>query len=264
MLVTHKTFDWSLTNRDLVIFMPNWGRGDYIRQTVQTIQTSIPRNRWIVIVANDRRHEDLSDLEEYNTYYFTFPHDDQAGRGDAFMRNIMIKYGQNQLLFQKDPEIIIEGDFIKSCLEHPDKLWRVAGNAMKIRSTITQKYMGGKATLQDCKQNCDRIPIIEAKHVFMHFGFCVSRQFLQDMHGYDEDYKHMYCADRDLWYRMIARGLPQHMNTNFPPIHLWHEVPWFPDTPENIRRYDEMKTIFANKNPSAWLRNPQEWGEGGM
>lgn len=267
MLITPEEFDWSITNRELVIFMPNWGRGEYIRKTVAKIETVVPLDKWIVVVINDRIHEDLSDLDGFkNTVYMTFgPERSKEGRGDSFMRNIAIKRCQSKWFFQKDPEIIVTGDFIKHILECPTDMYRLSGPATKTRQNTTEKFLRGKATIQECLRDANQYPIDPDKFVYFHFGFAVKTAILQEMKGYDEDYKKMYCADRDLYTRLIAKGVTPTFDKQCKPIHLWHEVPWFPDNPKTKSDYAEMQAIFAKKNPNKFIRNQNIlWGDGGF
>jgi hypothetical protein len=265
MISTLENFDWSITNRKLVIFMPNFGRGEYVRKTVQTISTTIPREDWLVVAINDRVHEDLSGLEEnYNTVYLTFgPERSKEARGDAFMRNVIIKRCQSEWLFQKDPEIVVHNDFIKHILECQTDMYRLSGPASKVRQATTQKFLQDQATIQECIQDSDKYTINEKQFVYFHFGFAVKTAILKNMRGYDEDYKKMYCADKDLYARLMASGVRPTFDAKCKPIHLWHTVPWYPDNPENKADYARMKAIFASKDPKQTIRNDEHsWGEG--
>ena len=264
-MVTLENFNWSITDRKLVIFMPNFGRGEYVRKTVQTIITAIPKENWIVVVINDRIHEDFSDLEKNdNTVYLTFgPERSKEGRGDAFMRNIIIKHCQSEWLFQKDPEIVIQHDFIKHILECPTDMYRLSGPARKVKRGTTQKFLQDKATIEECFQDSDSYPINKNQFVYFHFGFAVKTSILKGMRGYDEDYKKMYCADKDLYVRLMASEVRPTFDDQCKPIHLWHTVPWYPDNPENKANYESMKSLFASKDPKQTLRNDEHtWGEG--
>lgn len=265
MLVTSDNFDWSITNRELVIFIPNWSRADYIRKTIAKIETVIPPDKWIVLVVNDRIHEDLSDLDGFeNIVYLTFgPERTKEGRGDGFVRNIAIKRCQSKWFFQKDPEIIIQGDFIKHILDCPTDMYRLSGPARKTRRNTTERFLQGQATVKECFQDADQYPINPAKFVYFHFGFAVKTDILRHMRGYDEDYKKMYCADRDLYGRLMAQDVRPTFDQKCKPIHLWHDTPWFPDNSETKGDYAEMQALFATKDPKQFIRNnPDTWGEG--
>jgi len=264
-MMTLDSFDWSITNRELVIFIPNWGRGEYVRQTVKTIDTMVPLNKWLVVVINDRIHEDLSDLDGFeNTVYLTFgPERTTEGRGDAFMRNVAIKRCQSKWFFQKDPEIIVTGDFIQNILNCPTDMYRLSGPAQKTREDTTKRFLQGKSTIYECSKDADDYTIDPDKFVYCHFGFAVKTKILRDMRGYDEDYKKMYCADRDLYMRLMAQGIQPTFDPQCHPIHLWHTLPWYPNTPKTKADYAEMQSLFASKDPQQFIRNnPDTWGEG--
>lgn len=262
-MITLDNFDWSITNRELVIFIPNWGRGKYIRKTIATIKTSIPQDKWIVLVINDRIHEDFSDLKNQNVVYLTFGSDaSKEERGDAFMRNIAIKRCCSRLFFQKDPEIIITGDFIAHALNCPTDLYRLGGPAIKVPQDISEQFLQDDATIQDCESKGKPYPIHQHIFVCFHYGFCVPTKILKNMHGYDEDYKLPYCADHDLYDRLMAQGIHPTMDNECHPLHLWHQYPGFQNKSQAKPNYDKMKAIFASKNPKNWLRNPKGWGNG--
>lgn len=265
MISTLENFDWSITDRKLIIFIPNFGRGEYVRKTVQEIETAISRKDWLVLVINDRIHEDFAGLETTaNIAYLTFgPTRSREGRGDAFVRNIAIKRCQSEWLFQKDPEIIVQNDFIKHIIECQTDMYRLSGPASKVRRATTQKFLTGQATVDECVQDADHYSINESQFVYFHFGFAVRTSILKDMRGYDEDYKKMYCADKDLYARLMATGVKPTFDEQCKPIHLWHTVPWYPNSPENEANYAKMKAIFASKDPKQIVRNDEHtWGEG--
>lgn len=265
MLIKFEDFDWSITNRRLVIFIPNFGRGEYVRKTIQEIKTIVPHKDWLILIINDRIHEDFSDLDSTkNIVYLTFgPERNKEGRGDAFIRNIAIKRCQSKWFFQKDPEIIIQNDFVKHILECQTEMYRLSGPASKVRKGTTQKFLADKATVAECLKDADHYPINENQFVYFHFGFAVKTSILKKMRGYDEEYKKMYCADKDLYARLMSAGIKTTFDQQCKPIHLWHIVPWYPDSPENKANYAEMRAIFANKDPKQTLRNNEHtWGEG--
>lgn len=264
-MMTLDNFDWSITNRELVIFIPNWGRGEYVRKTIAEMDTHVPLNKWLIVVINDRIHEDFSDLDGFeNTVYLTFgPELNKEGRGDGFIRNVAIKRCQSKWFFQRDPEIIITGDFIKSIIECPTDMYRLSGPAKKTRQATTERFLRGEATVQECSEDSDQYDIDPNKFVYFHFGFAVKTKILQDIRGYDEEYKKMYCADRDIYSRLMAQGVIPTFDPECKPIHLWHTIPWFPNNPKTIADYKEMQQIFANKDPNQFIRNnPETWGEG--
>lgn len=264
MLVKFEDFDWSLTNRELVIFIPNWGRGNYIRQTIKTMETRVPYDKWIIIVGNDCQHEDLSDLESQNVVYFTFGADRNRpqDRGGGFVRNMVIKRSHSRWFFQRDPEIIIENDFIDHILQCSTDMYRLGGPARKTRQNTTKRFLREQATIAECKQDADVFQINPQYFVYANFAFAVHTKILQDMRGFDEDYGQTYCYDRDLFVRLINNGVMITSDPKCTPIHLWHPTPSFPNTSKTIGDYNEMKAMFASKDPKQIVRNPNGWGEG--
>lgn len=266
MIVIPEDFDWSLTDRELVIFLPNWGRANFIRRIMSTIQTSIPKEKWIILVGNDRQHEDLSDLADQNVVYFTFEPDAKREqyRGGGFIRNMAIKNSRSKWFFQKDPEVIIEGDFIANILACPTDFYRLCGPAFRVRQNVTERFMKHQATVGDCRQESDRKPIDSNNFVFFNFAYGVKTQILKDMRGYDEDYGGTYCYDRDMYYRLMAQGIETTMDPQCHPVHLWHSTPSFPDTHQTRDEYEAMKRMFASKDSKDVVRNdPKTWGKGG-
>ena len=66
-------FDWSCTARDLVLFIPNYGRKNYLRSCLASLtHTRVPRERWLVLVGNDGLDEPMNNLTaEFNLQWFT-------------------------------------------------------------------------------------------------------------------------------------------------------------------------------------------------
>jgi len=263
-MVTENNFDWSVTERPLVVFMPNWGRGNYIRKTVAAIKTEIPRDQWIVLVANDGVHEDLSDLKDQNVVYFTFQRPNISERNGCFIRNFVLRRLRSAFVFSKDPEIIVVGDFIKRILEDCDRpLYRLGGAAFKADREVTNRFMANDATIDDCIAHSQRLPIMPEQHMIMHYGYSMPVKILQQIRGYDEDYSiSPYCEDRDLFYRLKAMNIRPFVDQSCFPVHLWHEMKFFPNTPENSARYERAKALFRSKDPSQAMRNDNDWGTG--
>lgn len=264
MLVKYEDFDWSLTDRELVIFIPNWGRGNYIRKTIEVMKTSVPHDKWIIIIGNDCQHEDLSDLKDHNVVYFTFDANRERpqDRGGGFIRNMVIKRSLSRWFFQRDPEIVIENDFIAHIIECLTDMYRLGGPARKTRQNTSKRFLQGQATVLECKQDADIFLINPQHFVYANFAFAVRTQILKDIRGFDEDYGQTYCYDRDLFVRLINKGITITADPQCTPIHLWHPTPSFPNTPETIADYNGMKAMFATKDPKQIIRNPYGWGEG--
>lgn len=264
MLVKFEDFDWSLTERELVIFIPNWGRGNYVHKTLKAMTTKIPCDKWIIIIGNDCQHEDLSNLVDQNVVYFTFDaeRDRPQERGGGFIRNMVIKRCRSKWFFQRDPEIVIENDFIDHILQCPTDMYRLSGPTKKVRKGTSERFLQGQATIEDCKQDADEYPINPQHFVYANFAFAVRTQILKDMRGFDEDYGQTYCYDRDLFVRLVNSGIKITSDPECKPIHIWHPTPSFPNTSKTISEYDAMKAMFASKDAKQIVRNPHGWGEG--
>lgn len=265
MLVTLDDFDWSVTDRELVFFMPSWGRGHFIRKTVETMKTNISRDRWIIVVGNDCEHEDLSDLKDQNVVYFTFDANRTRPqeRGGAFIRNVAIKRSRSKWFFQKDPEIIIENDFIANILNCPTNYYRLGEPGYRIKEDMAKRLMQGHITIAYCKQHSQQHAIDPQHHVYSNFAFAVPTQLLQNIRGFDEDYGQTYYYDTDLFARLQSYGVKITSDPQCNPIHIWHPTPSYPNTPKTKAEYEAMGVMFASKDPKQIVRNPIKWGEGG-
>ncbi len=264
-MITPENFDWSVTNRELVIFMPSWNRGHFVRRTIEIMKTNVPSDKWVIIVGNDCAHEDLSDLYSKNVFYFTFAPDTprRQERGGAFIRNIIIKRCRSKWFFQRDPEVIIEKDFIKNIIECPTNFYKLSGPIHRVNQETTEKFMKNQATLDDCKRDSKTYPIKKDHFVNFNMAFAVPTKILQEINGYDEDYGETYYYDTDLYYRLMSYGVKITMDQECKPIHLWHPIPSFPNNSKTISEYEAMGIMFNSKNPQETIRNPHSWGEGG-
>lgn len=263
-MITHKTFDWSITNRDLILLVPNFGRGNYIRRVLDSlIKTVVPSDKWMILVANDSIHEDFSDLEAKNLHYFTFDRSPPWERGDAFMRNIVIKYGQSKMLAQKDPELFYTGDFIKGCFDHPEVLYRCGGLSYSCEKKDTDLYFSGKINAEELQKRTHEHQIDERSYVCWHFGHCAPMEAFRKLGGYDEDFKTYGYVDADMHNRLMKSGLAQYFDQNCRPIHLWHPKPQVYTDTEDKKRFRNNTILYNKKRGEGIVRNEGvEWGEG--
>lgn len=261
---TFKNFDWAITAKDLVLFVPNFGRGRYIRKVLDSlIKTDVPTYKWIILIINDGIHEDFTDLKEKNVYHFTFERSPIWERGDAFMRNIFIKYGQSKMLAQKDPEIFYTGDFIKGCFDHQDVLYRCGGYTLQATQKETENYLNGCDNLDILMRTSRSIPILEDRFVFWHYGHCAPMESFKKLGGYDEDFKRYGYVDTDMHDRLMKSGLKQYFDKNCVPVHLWHEKPKVYTDATDKKRYEEMGILYNKKRDTGIIRNEGvNWGEG--
>lgn len=169
-MTTNRNFDWGQTQKDLLLIIPNYGRGKYIRKTIDnTINTSIPRDKWVILIINDGIEENFDDLKDKNVLYFTIERKSLHERGDAFGRNVAIKYGQSKLFSQKDPEIFLSGDAIKGCFDHPDILYRCGGQAHICQKENTELYFDNKINIDELQKRAHKFPISAERFVYWHY-----------------------------------------------------------------------------------------------
>jgi len=264
-MTTFKDFDWSITNRELVLLVPNFGRGRYIRKVIDSLTaTCIEKSQWIILIINDAIHEDFSDLADKNVAYFTVDRIDKYERGDAFMRNICIKYSQSKMIAQKDPEIFYTNDFIDGCFDNQGVLYRCGGSSYLAKEHDTNEYLSGNIDKDRLIKNADRYPITE-KFVYWHFGHCAPIESFRNLNGYDEDFKYYGYVDTDMWDRLMKSGLKQRIDSACSPVHLWHPKPHFKTHERDIKRYEAMGRLYNSKiNGSIVANNNTNWGEGDL
>jgi len=266
-----KNFDWEITKRKLVIFMPNYNRGRLIRFIVKNIDTVIDKSDWVIIVGNDNIHDDLSDLVQYNTFYFTLLSDDITEyRNSGFIKNYCIKRCMSELLLHKDSEIVLEGDFIYKILN--SRLpWR-PGNAYNLNEIQTQNYLDGEGL-----NNIVPTYIVQPNrfgtatkmrdiisqssgglNISSFFGgsFCVETEVLKRFHGYDERYEYYGFEDSDIFCRLMHDRKFMNIDYSTNLIHLYHEI-----TPKSDYKIQKMSDVFIRSNPKLVVRNADRWGE---
>ena len=261
MAITQHNFDWAVTERDLVIFVPNFGRRDYLVATLERFATAVPTDRWITVVVNDGLHEDLSDLaERFNLAWFTFERNPAVERNGCMIRNYFIRRCRSRLLCTRDPEIFIEGEhFVESVLALPPGMVYRTGGMTELRDIDVQKVFNNPRTvplnqLQPLRVWHTRRGISEG----FHAGVTIETAQLVAMRGYDEDYAYAYgYEDWDMLHRLVAAGLKIQIDPRVWTYHVWHPRPkfWGRTLPSNAR-------TFESKDPKQIVRNGEEWGEG--
>lgn len=146
---------------DAVLFIPNHGRGDLVRFSIENIKTYIPNDRWLIIVGNDNVNEDFSDIADRNVRYFTIDVGSPSERSGSFIRNYFIKRCNARIIIQKDPEVIIVGDFISNIIRSGCG-WR-PGHIIKVDSDfVTNTILHGRCGLDYIS------PMVESQ-VMSHF-----------------------------------------------------------------------------------------------
>lgn len=290
---TLHTFDWSLTERRIVMLVPNFGRGHLFRAALHHFRTQLAAEDYLILIANDGIEEDFSDLAPQSVAYFTLRRSDPSPRNGAKLRNAVIKRCRSEWLFQRDPEILLEGDVLARCLDSHAQTHRVGqvalldratsdvlhGIAMNARhaSTIAQREGAGEsipaassnsATL--AAHPCTSPPLLSTlswrkidpnASTFLHFGFGARTSLLQSIRGYDEAFTHYGYEDVDLFERLRTLGeLPQ-PDFDTHAAHLWHEP--LPVGAGSVK--DDaiaMRQIYLDHKSLGPVRNPHNWGEG--
>lgn len=226
----------------LVIFIPNWGRGNLIRKYLRQFKTGLSPDKYKIVIGNDGIEENFDDLVEQNIFYFTI-HRGSEPRNGCFIRNYVIRNARCKNLFQKDPETELspsnDYDWIKAYTEDLPGLIRP-----------------GK-TLDDVS---DRMLLSEipGRSYRYHWGYVIPRQKLVDFGGYDEDYTLYGYEDTDLYYRLFYNEYPIIMDDKLIAVHHYHDIAT--SVYEDVAK---MKEIFENKNLYEFVRNQgKDWGRG--
>lgn len=269
-----QNFDWSATEKKLVIFMPNYNGKRLTEQSILRMQTTIPTDQWMILIGNDNVDDDWDHLRTQNVASITLLRDNKEPRNGAFIRNYVIKRCRSVLFLQKDGEVVIEGDFIHSCIRqcHDEFGWR-PGYAVALSVMDTGSYLDGRPV--DLGQLSREIePVVSCPDLslvkeyllrrngqvnfisYYHYAYCVETAWLQTMHGYDEDFKYYGWEDVDMYLRLAERGVKIFPDYKCYAVHLYH--------PSTVNRpmLNAMAQVFQSKDPTQWRRNPERWGEG--
>ena len=269
-----QNFDWSSTEKKLVIFMPNYNGKRLTEFSIQRIQTAVPTDQWMIIVGNDNVDDDWEHLRTRNVASITLLRDDKNPRNGAYIRNYVIKRCLSQRFLQKDGEVVIEGDFIFNAIQqcHDNHGWR-PGHAVALSVTDTGLYLDGRSSnLDSISREIEPVvpcPDLNRTKEFLlrrngqvnfisyyHYAYCVPTVWLQSMRGYDEDYRYYGWEDVDMYLRLAERGVKITPDYQSYAVHLYHA------STVNPPMLNAMANIFRTKDPSEWRRNPVKWGEG--
>jgi hypothetical protein len=268
-----KNFEWSITKRKVCIFIPNYGKREELVFSINNIQTEVPEEDWVIIVGNDGIDVNLDCLKSKNVYYYTLHRKSNESRNGAFNRNYAIKRCQSEWLIQKDPEVILQGDFIKKVLDSQEG-WR-AGNVYVLPRGLSKELVQENDFSVLKFSACISIypvKILDSKYAkyiivaedgkpnfssYFHYAYAMRTRILQEMQGYDEFYLYYGYEDSDMFVRLLAMG--QHLipDNDITAIHLHHER----DKGFNLQDLKKMRQVFIAKDPKQIKRN-QTWGEG--
>lgn len=263
--MSFKNFNWNKTSVELLIIIPNFNRADYIKKTIEnTLDTSINPNKFKVMIIDDGPINDFSDILNENILYVNINRSAPWERSDGPPRNVAIKYSQSKMIAQRDPEILYTGDFVKGCFNHPNELYRCGGFAHLSKKQDTELFMNDQIDINELQQKAQKFPITE-RFVYYHYGWCVEREILVKLGGYDESYKYYAYADTDLFDRLMKFGVKQFIDKSVQPIHLWHNKPDTKNDSIAIKRELINRRLYESKKNESIIRNiGVDWGTGDL
>jgi len=251
-------FDWSCTNREFVMFVPNFGRKHLLAPTVKRFQTTVSQDKWMWLVVNDGREEDLSDLESYNLRWFNFERE-PIERNGCMIRNFVIKRLQSKWLCSKDPEIICPIDIVSKIIDCENMVYRAVAN-IELNEQETQTVLDNPFTDLTKLSVLRQWSATKKTYQGFHHLFCTRTQTLKDMQGYEEDFRDGYgYEDVNLLERLMAGNIKLVIDNDLVTYHIHHPI---------IRKFH--KTILSNEatykrkvaNLTIVANQGGEWGGG--
>ncbi len=259
--INQDNFDWSVTQKELVIFIPNFKRKHLIIPTLMRWKTSIPQDKWIILVVNDGIHENLSDLANYNVVYFTFERN-PGERNGCMIRNYVIKRVQSRLLMSKDPEVILHGeDCLVNVMKIEGQVYR-ASRAIELMEPDTPKILRNNDLDISTLSHKREYPVKEECHEGFHFCYTATTNLLKHLRGYDEDYVRGYgYEDVDMLHR-LRKQTNIKLDDKVWAMHIWHprRAKFLKTVADNGQIYQDKIESF---NSGILIANPNtEWGNG--
>jgi hypothetical protein len=214
----------------------------------------------MVLVVNDRVHEDFNDLEDFNVKYFTFQKEDNSERNGCMIRNYVLKRVQSKIICMRDPEMILEGnDHIADIIDMPDIVHRTS-EFIELAEQETQKVIDnplinlnslGILRRWDCRNN---------RHEGFHAGYSAYVKRLVEMGGYDEDFWYGYgYEDCDLLARLKMSGVEFNIDERYNTFHIWH-----PRMRSFMKTIKDNGSVYEHKIKKLKLvaNEGKEWGMG--
>ena len=218
-------FPWELTNKEVVVFVPNFARKKFIVPTLERFKTNVPTDKWIFLVVNDGIHEDLSDLEKYNLCWFNFERADTKERNGGPVRNYVIKRVQSRILASRDPEIVVDHpDFVDGLLQLKEDESLRCCRGIELTDPDTDKIFQDN-TIDLSTLRPLRVWEIsqERKYESWHWAYGIHTKKLIELGGYDERFAEWYGhEDTDLLCRILNYGMRTIMPSNFIAYHIFH------------------------------------------
>jgi len=254
-------FDWGITNTDVVLYIPNFGRKKFLEPTLKAIKTDLPLDKWMILVVNDGVHEDLSDLEHFNLRYFTFDRgENPSERNGCMIRNFVLKRLQSRIVATRDPEIFMDGnDYLQKIYNLDDQVFR-PGCMVELAEPETPKILSGNYGELSGLAYRTRHKVTPENHRAFHAGFAVRTQTLVDMGGYDEGFKDYYgYEDVDLLIRLQRSNASIIVDNSITAYHIWHMR-----KNKFLKTVRKSGTIFEQRQRQAKIIANEgiEWGQG--
>ncbi|KKM06775.1 hypothetical protein LCGC14_1740620 [marine sediment metagenome] len=261
MVINQHNFDWSITNRDVILFIPNFKRKHLLIPTLMQMETALPKDQWLILVANDGPHEDLSDLARFNLAYFTFERTPATERNGCLIRNYVLQRLQSRVVGTRDPEIFIKGgDYLSSIANMGDAIYRPC-SMVELQEPMTPKI------LADPMMDVTELPV-RATHRLrtpdepraFHAGVAALVERFKQLGGYDEEFAECYgYEDIDMLRRLIGSGIDTIVDPKVQTFHLWHprKAKFLKTVRHNGLIYDSKK---RKNNPTA--NEGKNWGKG--
>lgn len=255
-------FDFYSTNKPVVLFIPNFGRGKYIRALKEQFNTKADRSDYLIVIGNDGIEEDFSDLADLNVSSFTINRI-PTERNGAFIRNYFIKNSRCQYLYQKDPEILISGvddpilEMVETAKKCPDFVIRPKFTASIDQKTTDHVFdIGTTKWFLPQMDDIKEIPIDSPERI--HFLYGAPLKLLQDMRGYSEDFWAYGPEDRDMYKRLLQTKTVVAQMQKWLVTHFWHPV-----SEVVYKNLNEMHLVEGLQDRDSVYRNlNKKWGLG--
>lgn len=245
-MINQNNFNWAETEVPLCIFIPNYGRGNYIRSLLKQFQTKASVEKYRVVIGNDGLHEDFDDLRELNVRYFTLERSNpNIPRNGAFIRNFFIKRCLAKNIFQKDPETEI-----CPITPYSPKDW------IEEYGLLTNTFIRPAITFSVNSDSKPELVIPGVSHR-VHWGFLAPLSVLRSIRGYNEQFTKYGYEDTEL-YEFIMNNIDLfHLDRSLIAIHHPHDV-----DPVVYQEVNQMGQIYHRVSRDPAKRNENGWGEG--
>lgn len=263
--VNQYSFDWSQTNKEVVMYIPNFGRKNYLIPTLQRMKFDLSKDQWIILVVNDGIHEDMSDLADFNVVYFTFKRGlNPQERNGCMIRNFILQRLQSKIVATRDPEIFIEGDHYLSTISQleENQVYRPCAMVELTQPDVPKLFENPFLNLPNLKKRCVHT-VTQHNYRAFHAGFAMHTKKLIELGGYEEEFAPAYgYEDVNLLERVIAAKMDFIIDNNVKTYHIFHprKVKFLKTVRDNGVIYQKKKreiaggSIIANKG--------REWGNG--